>query len=146
MKQDDYLKIGKSSDLKNPKERALFRFFEILPGLFSWGTLVLVFLLSWLKPFFIAVFIIAFTIYWFFRSAYFSFHLRSSYKIMRENEKTNWIEKLNQLSTINKKLKTNNWKDIYHLVLLPISKEPLEIARETFLALKNSDYPKDKMI
>ena len=127
-----YLKIGIPSDLKKPAERALFRFFEILPGLLSWLTLLLVGLLSWLTPFVISFFIIAFTMYWLFRSVYFSFHLESSYRRMRENENTNWIEKLDQLSADKYSLPIASWKDVYHIVLLPISKESLQIAKETF--------------
>ena len=146
MTNADYLKVGMASDLKDPKNRVVFRFLEILPGLLSWGTLTALFLLSWLKPFFVAVFIIAFTIYWFFRTVYFSFHLRSSYQRMKVNEKTDWLEKLNNLNIDGSSLPINSWKDIYHLVFLPICKEPLEIAREAFSALIKTDYPKDKMI
>lgn len=141
-----YLKVGKASDLKSSKDRALFRFFEILPGALSWGTLILVFLLSWLNPFFIAVFIISFVIYWFFRTIYFSFHLKSTYQTMKANEKINWLDKLNGLDAESFSLELKSWREIYHLILLPICKEPLEIARDAFSALKNSDYPKDRMI
>ena len=141
-----YLKIGKASDLKSSKDRALFRFFEILPGLLSWLTLILVFILSWKAPFTISIFIIVFALYWFFRTIYFSFHLRSSYQRMKVNEKTDWIDKLNSLDISNVPLPIKSWKDIYHLVILPVYKEPLEIVRDTILALEKTDYPKEKMI
>ena len=145
MDEKYYLKIGRASDLKDAKERIIYRFFEIFPGALSWGTLLLAVLLSWLKPSAAAVFIIVFVIYWFFRTIYFSFHLQAGYKKMREHEKIDWIEKLNNLSGEN--LPTEiYWKDIYHLVILPTYQEPLEILRETFNALKNTDYPKNKMI
>jgi len=146
MTDNYYLKIGKASDLKSSKDRALFRFFEALPGVLSWGTLILVFFLSWLKPFFIAIFIISFALYWFFRTIYFSFHLRSSYQKMKVNEKINWLEKLDNLEPESLSLPIKNWREIYHLILLPICKEPLEVARDAFRALENSDYPKDRMI
>lgn len=135
----DYLKIGKASDLKSSKDRALFRFFEIFPGALSWGTLFLAIILSWRKPFWIATFIIAFALYWLIKTIYLSFHLRAGYQKMRENEKIDWLEKLNTLHL-------KNWRDIYHLVLLPIYKEPLEIVRETVSALEKSDFPKTRMI
>ena len=53
-----YLKIGRASDLINKKERITYRFFEILPGAISWLTLFLAIFLSWLKPIWIAFFII----------------------------------------------------------------------------------------
>ncbi len=86
-KDDYYLRIGKASDLKNPKERFLFRLFEILPGAISWTILLLIVLLSWSHPFLVAVFIIVFVIFWFLRTFYFSLHLWAGYKKMAENEK-----------------------------------------------------------
>ena len=143
---DYYLKIGNARDLKNSKERALFRFFEMLPGFLSWGTLIAIVILSWLKPFWMALFIIAFVIYWFFRAIYFYFHLRSSYRKMRNNEKIDWLEKLDQLPSSNYSLPLQSWNEIYHLVLLPIYKEPYLLLEDSLSNLKLADYPKEKMI
>jgi len=140
MEQDYYLKIGRATDLKNPKERFLFRLFEIFPGALSWGILFLAIFLSWKQPFWIAVFIIIFVIFWFFRTIYFSLHLWSGYKKMAEHEKINWLEKLSKLPA------TKNWKNLYHLIVIPMYEESLEIVRDTFKSLENTHYPKDKMI
>lgn len=139
IKDDYYLKIGRASDLKDKKERIIYRFFEIFPGGLSWATLFLFVFLSWKKPIWVAIFIIFFVLYWFFRTIYFSFHLWLGYQKMREHEKINWLAKLKTLSSA-------SWQDIYHLIVLPMYREPLEIIWESFLALENSDYPKDKMI
>jgi len=56
---------------------------------------------------------------------------------MKEHEKINWVEKLEKFP---------DWRNIYHLVVLPMYKEPLEIVRESLMSLKNNDYPKDRMI
>lgn len=139
MTEDYYLKIGKAADLKNSKERVLYRLLEILPGALAWTTLILAILLSWIKPTVVAVFIIIYVLFWFFRTIYLSFCLRAGYKQMRENEEINWIKKLKQL-------KRKNWKSLSHLIIVPMYKEPLEIVRNSFLSLVNSDYPKEKMI
>jgi cellulose synthase/poly-beta-1,6-N-acetylglucosamine synthase-like glycosyltransferase len=136
MSQDYYLRVGIAADLKNKKERLLFRFFEILPGAITWLTFLLAIFFSWKKPVWTAAFVIFFVIYWLARNIYFSFHLAACYKKMAENEKIDWIAKLNKF----------HWKDIYHLVVIPMYKEPLAVLREVFLALQKSDYPKDKMI
>jgi len=133
--------------LENLKERVIFRFFEIFPGALSWGVLFLVIFLSWWQPLWIAIFIIAFTVFWFFRTIYFSFYLWSGYQKMKKNEAIDWIEKLNSLPITNNLLSAvKNWRDVYHLVVIPMYKESLEIMRDTFRALENIDYPKDKMI
>ena len=42
----DYLKIGKATQLEG-KDRKLYRFLEIFPGLLSWGTLLLLIIFSY---------------------------------------------------------------------------------------------------
>jgi len=134
-----YLKIGKASDLQSPKERRIYRTFEILPGALAWLTLLSVIFLSWLKPVWIAFFIIAFDIYWLLKTVYLSFHLRSSYRAMKKQIKIDWFRKL-------KLSKTKDWQKIYHLVILPMHKEPYSVVEAAFLAIVNSKYPKEKMI
>ena len=146
----DYMTIGTARDLKNAKDRAFFRFLEILPGFLSWTTLVVAILACWLKPYFAAIFIIFFVLYWFFRTIYFSFHLRATYQKTEKQKKVDWLGKLNQLPTksISPCLKPSveTWKDVYHLIVLPMYDESLVILRETLKAIEKSDYPKDKMI
>lgn len=40
----------------------------------------------------------------------------------------------------------SHWRDIHHLVILPMADEPYEVVRETFECLQKCDYPKDKII
>src|SRR3989344_5902397 len=96
----------------------MYRFFEILPGTLSWMTLILMFILSWLIPAFVAVFIILFDIYWLLKTIYLSLHLRSTFSIMKKNLKVNWLGKLKEL---------DSWRDIYHLVILPMYREMVNI-------------------
>ncbi|MBU4298802.1 glycosyltransferase family 2 protein [Patescibacteria group bacterium] len=146
-----YLRVGNASDLKSPRERVLFRLFEILPGFLAWLTFGAAILFSWLFPFLTAVFIIVFIIYWLVRTIYFSFYLQAGYKEMRKNEKVDWLEKLDNLparpaSQGEAGGQLNNWRDIYHLVLIPFYKEPLEILKETISSLERSDEPKNKIM
>lgn len=103
----------------------------------SWGTLILVIFLSWQKPVWIAIFIILFDIYWLLKSIYFSLHLRATFQTMRQYLKTEWREKLKIFA---------NWDSIYHLVVLPMTDEPYEVVRETFERLRETNYPKDKLL
>jgi hypothetical protein len=41
----NYLKVGKATELSG-NDRRLYRFFEILPGFLSWGTLILLIILT----------------------------------------------------------------------------------------------------
>lgn len=91
---------------------------------------------------FIAVFIIFFDIYWLFKTIYFSFHLRISFRQMRRNMKIDWLKKL----TESENSTTGSWRNIYHLVILPMYKEPYEVVEESFRALSKINYPKEKLI
>lgn len=146
MDLDHYFKIGRANDIKNKKERVVFKLFEIFPGFLSWFTFILLFLISWKKPVWAAIFIMFFVIYFLLRNIYFSFHLKSCYQKMEENEKVDWIDKLNKISNSKIQIPIKNWREIYHLVIFPMYREPLEIVRESFRALVDCDYPKEKMI
>ncbi len=135
----DYLKIGKANELKYKKDRAIYRSFEILPGFLAYSSIGLLILLSFIKPFWVAVFIIAFDIYWLVRIAYFYSHLGTAFRMMKKVKRTDWHEKL--------KSENLAWQEIYHLVFLPFYKEGEEIIAPSIEALANSNYPvKEKMI
>ncbi len=119
-----------------------YRFFETLPGLLAWLTIILMFLFSWLLPFWVAIFIILFDLYWLFKTVYLSLYLRATFFKMRQVMKINWLNKLIQ----NKELRIKNWGEIYHLIILPMFKEPYEVVKESFESLANANYPKDKFI
>jgi len=137
-----YTKIGSSQDLIIPKERLIYRFFEILPGTLAWSTLAGIVALSYFAPVFAAFFIIAFDTYWLFKTIYLSLHLRSAFKKVKENLKINWLSKLIQ----NEELRIKNWSNIYHLIILPFYNESYETIRASIESLANANYPKDKMI
>ncbi len=141
-----YLRNSKAADLTKRKERYLYRFFEMLPGILSWTTLIGALLFSYYRPNWVAFFIIAFVLYWLFKAIYFSVHMRAGYKKMQENSRINWIEKLEQLEEYPGQLNVKNWRDIYHLIVLPMYKEPYEIVKETMDSLLKTDYPKEKFI
>lgn len=141
-----YLKLGQASDLKDKKERLLYRFFEILPAFLAWGTLIGFVLAAWLIPFILSIAVIVFVIYWFIKTVYLSLHLRSSYKKVKENIDVDWIKKLNNIPKKDYTHPVKDWRDLYHLVIFPAYKEPYEVVRPSFEALVNERYPKEKLI
>ena len=139
MDKKEYLDISKASDIKNPSERRLYRFFEMIPGIISLGTLFGVLILSWLLPAWASIFIICFCFYYLFRIFYFSLHQLLGYFMVRSNMKKDWLKEL-------KKIKGKDWKSIFHVIILPTYKESKEIIEEGIETLIKSDYPKEKMI
>jgi len=139
MHKKDYLDISKASDIKNKKERILYRFLEMIPGILSLGTLLGVFVFSWILPSWVAIFIICFCFYYLLKVFYFSLHQITGYFKMRNHMKTDWLNKL-------KTIKNKSWKKIYHLVILPHYREGFKIIKESLESIFNSDYPKENLI
>jgi len=134
-----YLDVGRAGDLKNSRERRIYRALEILPGALVWVTLVGMVFFSWVRPVWAAYFIIVFCTYWLLRTIHFAVHLTAAYKKIKENLGVDWQEKLNRLPA-------TDWRKIYHLVIFPIYQENLKVIRDSFRALVKSHYPKQKMI
>lgn len=122
----------------------MYRFLEIFPGALSWLTIVLMFAVSAYLPVYAAVFIILFDVHWLLRTMYMSFHLQSTFNEMRRRMRVNWIERLEREAARDARIA--QWKEAYHLVILPMYKEPYEVVKESFDRLMETRYPKDKMI
>ncbi|MCP6718305.1 MAG: glycosyltransferase family 2 protein [Patescibacteria group bacterium] len=133
----NYLSLSKAEDLENPKQRVIYRFLEILPGLLSWLTLLGSFFFSWLSPIIVAIFIILFDFYWLLKIGYLSFHQIASFNKMKKNLGIDWFKKVSQI---------NGWDQIYHLIILPFYKENKEIIESSCQAMLDSDYPKEKIM
>jgi cellulose synthase/poly-beta-1,6-N-acetylglucosamine synthase-like glycosyltransferase len=86
-------------------------------------------------PSWVAIFIICFCFYYLFRIFYFSLHQTVGYFRVKANMKRDWLKDV-------KKIKAKNWKDIYHIIILPTYKEGQEIIIESIESLLKSDYPK----
>lgn len=142
-----YSKLSRARDVKLGKDRKIYRFLEIFPGLLAWTTLLLVVVLSFKAPVFMAIFIILFDIYWFLKTVYLTVHLRVSFKKIRESSKINWLEKLRLLEPEKYTLsEIKNWQDIYQLIVLPMYNESVEVVYDSLNGLTKTNYPHDKMI
>jgi len=115
-----YIDVGRAADLKDPREKKIYRAFEILPGALVWATLIGMVFCSWLLPIFTAFFIIAFCIYWLLRTTHFAVHLTAAYFKMKENLTVDWPAKLDTLLA-------TDWKRIYQLVIFPMYREELRL-------------------
>lgn len=125
-----------ATQLQNPRDRKIYRFLEILPGISSWLTLIFCLVFSFIKPQFVAIFIICFDFYWLLKVTYLAFYLIDSYGRLKINISTNWFEKSKKLPDFDK---------ILHLIIFPTYKEELGVIAPTFEALLNSNFPKEKM-
>lgn len=125
----------------NKKDKRLQRLFEIIPGFFTWVTLIICVLLSFTAPLWAAIIIIVFDFYWLFRAVYIAIYSVVAYRRMRQWKKIDWFERVRSLKGYDK-----DWKSLYHVVLLPTVHEGIEIIEPAIESILNSNYPKDKII
>ena len=131
-----YLHVAFHYDLADKKDRIIYRMLEIFPGALSWGTLILLVLISWQRPVWAAFFIIAFDLFWLIKSAYLSMHLRANWRRMRNNLEIDWMERLKNLK----------YDHVWHMVILPFYKEGFDVVSDCLESLLEAKYPKEKMI
>ncbi len=157
----NFLKVGKATELSG-KNKKLYRLLEMLPGFLSWSTLLVLIIFSYFQPVWVAYFIIAFNVYWLLLVIYLAIHLIAAYKKLQIIRKKDWnylcrnldkgskivdeeklVDNPNQARYLYKEGLT--WKDFVHVVVLPTYNEDLEIIRASLNAIKNDNYPNDKI-
>ncbi len=114
------------------------RFYEILPGLAAWLTLLVLMFASWQLPQAVVVFILLYDFYWILKLFYLFLHLRYAFSRMRKNLKTDWLEKLRSENLA--------WENIYHLLILPTYREPYAVVESSFESLAKTNYPQEKLL
>lgn len=130
-----YLHVGTADDLEG-RDKTIYRLLEIMPGFLSWGTLILVVLMSWLLPIWAAFFIITFDLYWLSKTIYLSVHLRANWKKMKHNMNVDWEARLENFK----------YDHIWQVVMLPFYKEDIHIVSEAIESLLDSKWNNHKMI
>ncbi len=135
-----------NSKPKDPKEWKLQRALEMLPGISTWTFLIVSFVLAFTLPAAIALFIIVFDIYWLVKVYYITAFMVIGYRRILVWEKVDWLSKCRELAGAKEPGVLRDWREIYHVVILPTYREGLEILVPSLDAIVASDYPKDRMI
>lgn len=117
-------------------KREIHRLLEILPGLFSWFLILFPFWGSLVAPVVVAYYILAFDVYWFYRSASIMLLALSSFFKIRVAQKYDWIKDVKGFG---------DWRRIHHIVVIPTFQEPLYILRRTLMALKKQSFSTKKI-
>lgn len=118
-------------------DRIKYRILEIIPGFLIWTTFIVALILSFVKPIWAVYFIIIFDVYWLVRIVYLLIYLMNSWQKYRKVIKVNWLDKTRLIS---------GWQDVYHLIILPTYKEPVNVIRTTLKSIAGINYPLDKLI
>jgi cellulose synthase/poly-beta-1,6-N-acetylglucosamine synthase-like glycosyltransferase len=165
----------RSLELPIGKRKPLYRLFEMVPAIISYGAIVLLFVLSYINPVWGAGYVLLVVVVVFVKAIGIAFRTLGGYQIMRRAMRVDWHERLRQLEEPRlhyDKLKSEehgsfhyqkhlenlrfisaaeegaypNPKDIINAVIVAISNESLDILRPTIDAVKGTSYPNKQIV
>ncbi len=90
-----------------------------------------------IAPLWAIVFILLFDVYWLIRVLYVMGYILLGFRRFQRERHVHWLARLQVLP---------NWNRVYHAIIIPTYKEPIEVLRATLRSLQSVDYPKDRMI
>jgi len=82
----------------DPRDHAIQRRLEVIPGMLAWTTIIGMFVFSYFVPIWVAVFIIAFDVYWIYRTIFITYYSVIAYHRLRDGKKINWWERCQNIS------------------------------------------------
>lgn len=115
------------------------RLIEIAPGLATWLTLAFLVLASFYSPKIVAIVVLVYAIYWLIKVLLMTGFLIGGFVRYRREIQVNWLQKLQTDFP-------DQWGEFIHLIIIPTYKEDISILRHTLNALKESNYPSEKLM
>lgn len=82
----------------DPRDHAIQRRLEVIPGILAWTTIIGMFVFSYFVPIWVAVFIIAFDVYWIYRTIFITYYSVIAYRRLRDGKKIDWWERCQNIS------------------------------------------------
>src|SRR3990167_2100931 len=113
------------------------RAFEILIPLISWLLITLPFWLSFWHPAWVAYFVIAFDVYWFYKSLTLAINGTRAFLTISAHTKVDWLKELEKLP---------HWQKLYHVIIIPEYKEPQSVLDDTLENLTKQQFPLKNII
>lgn len=123
-------------DLKDLKERRTQRMLEIIPGVFSWSLILFPFWGSLVIPVAVAYYVLAFDVYWLYRSFSTAFLSIIAHFRIQAAQAYDWLGDV---------MLFPDWKKVHHIIILPTYKEPLSTLRRTMKGLAKQTLPKEQI-
>ncbi len=114
------------------RSKFFIRLFEMFVPVMTWLVITLPLWLSPFHPAVVAYFIIAFDLYFFYKSAVTVYYSVLSYQMILFHRRISYRKKV---------MAIKKSADIEHVVIIPTYKEPLHKLEDTLRAMTQSDYP-----
>ncbi len=115
------------------------RLLKMIPGTILWGSIVLIFILSFTIPIVVIYLVIFYILYFIYQA------LNIMYLVYKANKRIDQVKKINWEEKLNTEFK-DIWKEYYEILLIPVANESKDIIDPTIQATNNIIYPNDKKI
>lgn len=112
------------------------RMLEILPGTVSWFLILFPVWGSFVIPEIVAYYIIAFSVYWFYRSMSTAALALLGFFKLKSFQAYDWMSDVKYFP---------DWKKVHHIIVIPTYKEPVPTLRRTLEHLAAQTYPMEKL-
>ena len=161
-------------EIPQGKRTKLYRFLEILPGLVSYGAIILLFILSLFDPVLGAIYLFILISSTLVKAIAIAFRTIQGYKVIKQAQHVDWHKRLEDLEHPHasfERLRSSNQKtyhfeehinnlktmsamqseypkptDIYHAVIMTAYNEGAEVLDPSIAAVANNTFPNSRII
>ncbi len=112
------------------------RFLEILPGFVSWSLILFPFWGSLLIPAIVSYYVLAFSVYWLYRSLTMAVLSLMAHFRIRASERYHWLADAEKLSEFDL---------VHHIIIIPTYKEPVTTLERTLEGLLKQTFPHTRL-
>lgn len=166
--------MRKNLEIPRGKRTASYRFFEILPGLISYGAIILLFILSLIDPVLGAIYLFILIASTLVKAIGVAYRTVQGYNVIKRAERVDWrgrLEDLERPHEAYEKLRDDNSKSYHfaahlenlklmsampgeypnpaktlHVIIVTAYDEGIDILKPSIEAIKNSTFPNDRII
>lgn len=117
-------------------ERKVIRFLEIMPGFISWSLILFPVWGAFFVPTAVAYYIIAFDIYWLYRSVVAAVMAVMSNFRIKAAQRFDWFGEVKSFL---------DWDRVHHIVVIPTYMEPLHTLKRTLKGLSKQTFPRKNL-
>lgn len=163
-----------SLEIPQGKRKPFYRFLEIVPGLISYGAIILLFILSWVEPIVGAIYLFALIATTLVKAIAVAFRTIQGYNVVKSASRVDWAKRLADLedphASFERLRDANNTSyhfdrhvenlklmaamgseypkpsDIYHVVIMTAYDEGIEVLGPSVEAVKNTHFSNDHII
>ncbi len=166
--------MRRNLEIPQGKRTKLYRFLEILPGLISYGAIILLFLLSWLDPVLGAIYLFALIASTLVKAIGVAYRTVQGYEVLKRAERVDWhgrvedlahphesferlrdedsksyhfdehVENLKMMAAMGKEYPDP--EKIYHVIIMTAYNEGEEVLDPSIKAVEDNTFPNDRII